>query len=392
MKYLFKKDTLLATLSVFLVMGLISLVPVNLHVLDPVKLALTDISFNDLSFSELKSHRNSPVDDKIVIVNIGNAGRTEIAEIINTVDKAQPKSIGLDVLFLTSMEATGDSALAVAISQAPNIVLGNKLEFDSVHIMQHNFFQPFSKYGGFVNFVGEKQGVIRYFSPVEKWKDSLQYSFAAAVVKISDEIKCRKLLKRGHELEFINYSRQADQYFTVEYKDVLTGKASPAIFNNKIVLIGFVSNSPYNIEDKHFTPLNEKFVGKSIPDMNGVIIQANIISMILEQNYIKKSPAWLNWSIAVLLTWIFMAYVIKYYIESHIWSHIVLKSLQLLITVVFIYLAILFGQYLNIYVSLSAALVGILLSVDVLYFYEGFAIWANRKFKFKSLFTKVHHK
>lgn len=371
-------------------MGLLTLIPFNLHVLDPLKLALTDISFTDLSFAELKSHRDNGMDDRIVIVNIGNANRTEIAAVINKVDQSQPKAIGLDVLFLTPKEPIGDSVLAKAIAQSPAIVLSNKLEFENDSSGAENYFSHYSNHVGYVNFVGEKQGVIRYFSPFEKWKDSLHFSFAAAVVKVSDELKLKALQKRSHDLELINYSREADQYFTIDFKDLLSAKTSQTVFSNKIVLIGFVDNNPANIEDKHFTPLNEKFVGKSIPDMNGVVIHANIISMILDNNYIKKSPTWLNWFLALLVTWFFMAYVIKYYLENHIWSHLVLKTIQLIITVFFIYMAIVFSKYLTVTVSLSAALGGIILSVDVLYFYVGFALWAHKKFGFKNLFIKAH--
>ena len=392
MKYFFKRDTLLATLSVFLVMGFFMLLPLNLHVLDPMKMALTDIDFNDLSFSALKSHRNNAIDDKIVIVNIGDADRAGIAAMLRKVNEAQPKVIGLDVLFLTPIAPAADSALASAIAQAPNIVLSNKLETGSNTITIKNYFGSYSPYSGYVNFVGENSGVIRYFSPFENWKDTMNYSFAAAVMKASDGLKFKSFQKRSNEVEVINYRRQADQYFTVDYHDLLADKVSPAVFTNKIVLMGLVDNNPSNIEDKHFTPLNEKFMGKSIPDMNGVIIHANIISMILEHNYIKKTPAWLNWLIALVLTWIFMALVIKFHIEPHTWFHVAAKIIQLLTSVLFLYVGIVLGQYLNVYVSLSASLVGIFLSVDVLYFYECFAKWANKKYGFKSIFIKAHHK
>jgi len=391
MKYLLKRDIILATVAVFLVMGLLTLIPLNLHVLDPLKMALTDISFNDLSFATLKSHRNNAMDEKIVIVNIGYADRTEIAAVINKINSAQPKAIGLDVLFLEPKEPAVDSLLALAIAQTPNIVLSNKLSFEKDSPDGRNYFTASSKYHGYVNFVGEQAGVIRYFSPFEKLNDSIHYSFAAAVVKAADEIKFKTLQKRSHNLELINYSRQADQYFTIDYIGLLAGKVNLTVLQNKIVLVGFTDSKPSNIEDKHFTPLNEKFVGKSIPDMNGVVIHANIISMILEQHYIKKSPAWLNWFLAVLIIWFFMGFVVNYYLNSHYWFHLVIKTIQLLVTVVFIYIGILFGKYLNSYISLSAALGGIILSVDVLYFYDGFASWANRKFGFKTLFDKTHH-
>ena len=392
MKYFFKRDTIFATLSVFIVMGLFTLIPLNLHVLDPLKMALTDVSFNDLSFSALKSHRNNPIDDKIVIVNIGDADRTSIAAVVRKVNEAQPKAVGLDVLFLAPNTPAADSALAGAIAQTPNIVLSDKLEFGTDQLTNKNYFSSYSKYSGYVNFVGENSGVIRYFSPFEKWKDSLNYSFATAVIKASDEVRFKSFQKRSNDLEFINYRRQADQYFTIDYHDLLTDKVSPTVFNDKIVLIGLVDNNPSNIEDKHFTPLNEKFIGKSIPDMNGVVIHANIISMILENNYIKSSPSWFNWFLAVMLTWVFMAFIIKYFIERHIWFHLAAKVVQLLISVLFIYLGIILGKYLNVYIGLSAPLVAIVLSVDVLYFYEGFAKWANKKFGFKNIFLKAVHK
>jgi CHASE2 domain-containing sensor protein len=392
MKYLFKRDTLLATVSVFIVMGLLSLIPLNMHVLDPLKLALTDISFNDLSFSVLKNHRNNAIDEKIVIVNIGSADRSEIASVVKKINAAQPKTIGLDVLFLSPGIPAADSALAAAITDAPGIVLSNKLYFESDGIRHDNFFSAASKYSGYVNFVGENSGVIRYFSPFEKVRDSVTYSFAAAVIKVSDELKFRSLRERSNDLEFINYQRQADQYLIFDYHDLLGNKVNPSVFNNKIVLVGFVDNNPNNIEDKHFTPLNEKFSGRSTPDMNGVVIHANIISMILENRYIIRSPAWFNWFLAFMLTWVFSAFLIQYYIKHHIWYHLVLKIIQLLLSVVFIYLGILFGKYLNVYLNLSVTLVAIIISVDVLYFYEAFAKWAHKKYGFRSLFSKARHK
>ncbi|MFZ4059073.1 MAG: CHASE2 domain-containing protein [Ferruginibacter sp.] len=391
MKYFFKRDTIGATLAVFMLMGLLSLVPLNTHILDPLKMALSDISFNDLSFAVLKTHKENAVDDKIVVINIGEADRTEIAAVLNKIKTAKTKVIGLDVLFLGPKEPAIDSALNKTINGIPNIVLSEKLNFEDKEELLPNYFSTPQSHSGYVNFVGEKAGVIRYFSPFETIRDSVHNSFAAAVVEVADEVNFNLLKKRKHNLEYINYKRQEDQYFIINYQDILNGKATLDVLNNKVVLIGYVNNNPANIEDKHFTPLNEKFVGKSIPDMNGVIIHANIVSMILSNQYIKKTPAWVNWTFALILTWVFMAFILKYYLEHHIWFHLAAKTIQLILTVVFIYLGIFFTKYFSLYINLSYALVGIVLAVDVLYFYEGFAQWAIKKFNFKSLFNKPHH-
>ncbi|RYD71379.1 MAG: hypothetical protein EOP53_23775 [Sphingobacteriales bacterium] len=55
-KYLFKKDTILATIMVFLLMGLLSLIPFNTHVLDPIKLALQDFDYNDMAYSQFNKN------------------------------------------------------------------------------------------------------------------------------------------------------------------------------------------------------------------------------------------------------------------------------------------------------------------------------------------------
>ncbi len=392
MKYFFKRDTILATFAVFLVMGLLSLVPLNTHLLDPLKLALSDLRFNDMSFSTLKIHRDNAVDKKLMVVNIGNANRSEIAAVIKILDSAGPAAIGLDVLFNEAKDGMSDSVLADVIKKSSLLVLSVKPDFEHGSVSEHgDFFKTETSHFGYVNLVGEKKGVIRYFSPFEKYQNTVINSFSAAVVQQADEVRFGQLKKRNHALENINYQRQSDQYFIVNYQDLLSDRTDKTIFKDKIILVGYVDDNPANIEDKHYTPLNEKFAGKSIPDMNGVIIQANIISMILENNYIYQSPSWINWVLAVLLTWFFVAFILRYYLEHHMWFHLSAKSVQLLLTVFFIYLGILFSKYLNTSIDFAAVMGGIVLAVDVLYFYEGFAHWANKRFSFRTQFSKSKH-
>ena len=71
LKYLFKRDTILATIMVFVVMGMLALIPVNTHVLDPIKLALQDFDYNDMAYSQFNKNSHTAVDTGIVIINIG---------------------------------------------------------------------------------------------------------------------------------------------------------------------------------------------------------------------------------------------------------------------------------------------------------------------------------
>jgi type IV secretory pathway TrbL component len=82
-KYLFKRDTLFATIAVFLVMGFFSFLPINTHFLDPIHLALSDFDYNDLAYAKMHKNQDTPTDTNIVIVNIGYGNRTAIAQMID---------------------------------------------------------------------------------------------------------------------------------------------------------------------------------------------------------------------------------------------------------------------------------------------------------------------
>ena len=84
---------------VFVVMGLLALIPVNTHVLDPIKLALQDFDYNDLAYSQFNKNDNSSLDTGIVIINIGHAGRSEISAMIEKVIAEKPAATGVDILF-----------------------------------------------------------------------------------------------------------------------------------------------------------------------------------------------------------------------------------------------------------------------------------------------------
>ena len=67
-KYLYERDTILATSWVFIFIFVLGSIPINLTVLNPIKLALKDFEYNDLKYSKLRS-KNS-LDKNVVIVNI----------------------------------------------------------------------------------------------------------------------------------------------------------------------------------------------------------------------------------------------------------------------------------------------------------------------------------
>ncbi|RYY89551.1 MAG: CHASE2 domain-containing protein [Chitinophagaceae bacterium] len=390
-KYLFKRDTLFTTIAVFVVMGLLALVPLNTHVLDPLKMALHDFDYNDLAFSRMRSGEPSSSDADIVVVNIDTAGRGTLAQYLERLQQLKPKAVGLDVIFEGPREPESDSALARAMRNCDKLVSAYSLDEHDPYHSSGDFFGNVRTAGsGYVNFVGEDTGVIRHFMPFVQRTRGMPLSFAAAVSKVADPQAFERLIKRDHTTEIINYTRRNDE-MTVFEPDVLFDSSQAGLFAGKIVLLGFVSHDPNNFLDRHFTPMNARVVGKSWPDMSGVIVHANALRMILDNSYINRVPTWVNWLIAVLLCWLMSALFIRFYLDKHLWFHLVAKTAQLLFAISFVYLGLLFFARMDLKLNLTPALVAVILVVDVLYFYEALSLWLHRKWGFKTIFYREHH-
>ena len=384
-KYLFKRDTIFATIAVFLVMAFFSLLPINTHFLDPIHLALSDFDYNDLTYSKMHKNQDTPTDTTLVVVNIGDGNRADIAQMISKIDAQKPKVIGVDVLFEQKKDSLGDALLAKQLKNK-KVVAAYKYEDHA----KHGYLFGHDVQTGYANFVGEEEGVIRHFSPTIEHDYANLPAFATAVVNIADPNSYQKLLKRNQATEGINYTRSSDKYLVIDGMDLIADKADSSIFKNKIVLLGYVSKNANDIEDMHFTPMNAKYTGKTIPDMNGIFIHANIINMIQDHNYIHHLPGWLMGIIAFILCWLHMALFIKDYLDNHIWFHLLAKIAQIISAVFFVYLGLLCFHSFDTKINMTATLAAIILAVDVLYFYEAFATWLHKRFKVKTIFTHKH--
>lgn len=395
-KYLYERDTIFATIWVFIFIIVLGSIPLNLSVLNPLKLALKDFDISDISYSDLDKDAEYNLDSNIVIINIGHADREGLSLLIDKTASYDPQVIGLDVVFEGPHEDPyKDSLTRTTIAKHKNLVITNRIDWDDVkEPLKGQYFSDVTTHKGYANLVGDsktERNSIRLFSAFEKINGTVHNSFPAALVKEYDEKAFRKLEKRHKPVDVINYSRHINQYRIVEGDSLLLGLIVPDYIKGKIALLGYISHDPNDIEDKVFTPMNEKFVGKSIPDMNGIVVHANIISMILEDNYVNKLPSWANWLIAIFLCWLHMSFFIRYYLENHIWFHLVAKLAQVFSIILFSYLAIALFDWFNIKLDMKYSLVVIILAVDVIYFYEAFAVWMHKKYHYHTVFHQKHH-
>ena len=116
------------------------------------------------------------------------------------------------------------------------------------------------------------------------------------------------MLSRGNDFEPINYIGNFEKFFFMEAQDILSEDADASLVNDKIVILGSFKalSSSILLQDVFFTTLNKEYSGKTYPDMYGTVIQANIISMILNNNFISFMPPWLSIVIAFIITYLNM--------------------------------------------------------------------------------------
>lgn len=394
-KYLYERDTIFATVWVFIFIVGLSNIPLNLYVLNPLKMGLKDFDYTDLAYAELKKGKDSKIDSNIVIINIGHADRKLLSMIIDKTAENNPKVMALDAVFYEPGDPEPDSLLSASIGKHKNLIAATKLilsgkDGDTI-LTSGDYFKNAATYG-YVNFFSDELASLRYYDPFMKdYKGTTYSSFTSTIIQAYNPAAFKKIKKKEGKQVQINYERTVDKYQVIEYDNLLTGSFERKAIEGKIALLGYINRDPSDILDKKFTPMNERFAGKSRPDMNGIVAHANIISMVLGNNYIKKVPSWVNLLISIAVCWLFMSFFIRYYLENHIWFHLVAKVIQVAAVLLFAYLGIYCFDEFNVKLDMKLSLIVIIMAVDVIYFYEAWAVWMHKKFNYHTIFKPHHH-
>ena len=306
------------TILIFLLIGIFSIIPLNCLFLDPISKAISDFDIYDIVFSRLREEQKA--DTNIVLINLGNLSRKEIAEQIIMINQYKPRVIGIDAIFEEAKDPEDDSILADVFASIKNLVLVSKVEsyneesesYDSIKFSIEKFNRISSN--GFANLPNDDNvsfRTIREFRPKTIYRDKEIDAFATKIVQLSDSTAISKLRDRNNITEKINFIGNYDKFFYLDAGQLFDEKINLNFLKDKIVLLGFMglNLNTKTFEDIYFTPLNERYAGKSFPDMYGVVIHANIISMILTGNYINEMPQWLSIIISLVICY-FNVYVI----------------------------------------------------------------------------------
>ena len=310
-KRLLQPHSIIITVLIFLFIQLLDSLSLNMHYLDPFNNGVKNYEITDIVYAYL-SEQPKYQETEVIIVNSGQPDRAKLTKLVNRLAEAEAKVIGLDFFFQDLRDQKIDTLLQESIKRAGNVVLACELyqidesnqQFDKI-IGVDTFFSNHAQLG-YVNFPANASKTIRIYSPREKVEGAYFPAFTSAVMEKFNPEAYQKLIQRGNEFERIFYIGNKDdftRYELAQLTDSLSLEQARMVVKDKIVLVGYAAEDIWAnpLTDRHYTPLNKNYSGKSIPDMYGVVIHANVLSMVLRSNYVREIPLWLN----ILLTIIF---------------------------------------------------------------------------------------
>ena len=133
-------------------------------------------------------------------------------------------------------------------------------------------------------------------------------------------------------------------FYVVDVEEMLRGEVLPEMFKDNIVMMGFLGDylGDPSWDDKFYTPLNKKVAGRAHPDMFGLVLHANAVTMILNEDYVDELADWSKYAVAFLVGLLTVALFIVIDRKLPIWFDalsVLIQLVELLIIVSFIIFA-----------------------------------------------------
>jgi CHASE2 domain-containing sensor protein len=406
MRKLLFRDAFFATLLVFSVFNLPALLVANVPFLDPLYSTFKRIQkeyehvFPDLTQSG-RSARRLEADTLIYLVNIDTLDRTGIAALIENINQYDPKAIGIDVVF-NGKNIPFNPSLATALKAAADkSVMGTYLVTNPHGGLLEQPERTDSAYlfgkEGFANLVTrEAKSTVRLFLPQfypeyinvsDADSARMQESFATQIVKKFDSVSYGKFISHRqaasiHSPEIIVYQRQEKGYRKFQPTDFYEGNPELKRLKGKIVLIGLLGDSTV-LEDKHYSPFGN---AAQPPDMNGLVIHANIIEMILRHDYVRHADSWVLHLVSFILCFLWMAFFMYAFAKQQLQFHLLSRLIQIVLVLLMFGVGLWIFDRWQIKIDTLKLIIPIALLVDILYIYKTLALWLRNKYGYHTYF------
>jgi adenylate cyclase len=277
--------------------------------------------------------------------------RDVTAELIDRIADAKPKVIGIDIMFTERESAETDERLAMAIKRAGNIVLATRFdvpEGSKVVVPPHDtpdflwdsqFMEVKTVKGipwkifavkpesimpslaelssaamlGHVYSLPDLDGSLRFEILYLNYGDDCYPQFALQIARLALDVEMKNMIlyggagvKLGDRFiptdlwgrVVINYRGKEHTFEYLSASDVIKGRTSSDNLRNKVVLVGTSALATY---DQKVTPFSA--------NMPGVEKNANVVSNILHNDFIRRSPGIMEVS-AIIFTGILLGLVL----------------------------------------------------------------------------------
>lgn len=322
----------------------------------------------------------TPSRDDIVIVNIDDYSLSQLgkwpwsrqvhAQLLKQISTAQPKAIGMDVLFSEDdPQAANDEALAQAIRASGNVVLP-LVSVDAGQGLQAGppvaTIAQATKQLGHIHLEIDPDGIARSVFLKEGMNGQWWSHFSLALLERGQATKetlpgirkphlapdpalgnlsLGKLWQRDYQMH-IRYYGGSGHFTSVPYVAALRGEVPAAFFHNKYVLVGATA---LGMSDSFPTPVTD-----SEGVLSGVEINANILANLLDHSAITVASD--EASLAYNLTALLIALLAYLYLSPRL-ALLATASVLLTLTVIS-NMALQHGYWL----PPAAAIVGLLLA------------------------------
>ena len=375
--------SLIITGLIFLFIWFLNLIRLNMHYIDPFNNGLKNYEITDIVYAYMAGEplASQVVDLPIVLVHTGEPDRRQIARLINRLGEAEAAAIGIDIFFDRLKVPGPDSLLRQSLAQTPNVVLACELEDVSGRYDRFTNWvgvdSSFAKHAtlAYVNFPANRTKVIRFFSPWEPVGQDTLPAFATALLAAYQPASTERLRRRNKAVEPIHFTRHADGFVHHPQQrllDSLSLEEVRAIVQDKIVLVGYVpvDGKGHPLKDRHYTPLNSDYGNKAIPDMYGLEIHANVITMVLNGQYVNTLPNWLNWVILVMFCYLNVLLIHWVYDDFNEVFHGITRGVQIVeFILLFFLISFLFYKF-RLKLDFGLGILGLLLAYDIIMIYE----------------------
>ena len=176
-------------------------------------------------------------------------------------------------------------------------------------------------------------------------------------------------------------------FYTLDIDQVKNEEFVSEMIKDKIVIMGFLGErmDVMSWEDKFYTPLNKKLAGKANPDMFGVVVHANIISMILREDYVEQMANWQEILMAVVLCLLNVALFSLINTKLPLYYDGITKLLQLIQLLLYSALMVFIFDWAAFKLSITLTLAAVALVGDIYEVYM--SVIKNMFFKIKSSFS-----